>query len=418
MLAECAAQELREVADRRVQVEALGRLLIALAEKQKLPRERGPALPRMADLPEVGLHGAVLGQLLGDEGRVVEDNREEVVEVMGDAAGEAADGLHPLRLAERRLQARSALGGKLAERQVVKGAEDQRLGGFHDPDLHLNQGLHPVRAPNAELDQPTLTACLGSVDRVVEKPAEGLEVVGIDEIGGSCPQEAGLDSVEKALRRGVCINHPAIGIEQQDRAGRGVEHRLPARSRRHCPVRSALMGFSSSSHAHLMRMAESKYVGIDYLSAQCDSASAEERGVESLQDLFAIGGFRDGADGAQVDRFALDRRMLVTAQHEDPRQGLAVGSLGQLLEDREPVGVRHGQIEQNQIGTLQIVDANRVGRAGRRDHVLESARFEDPDDQAHTRGVVVDDEHADRRASRVTLGHAGNLASEGARDGA
>ena len=66
----------------------------------QLPRQRGAAPGRAPDLLDVGAHRGALVELVDDELRVVDDHAEDVVEVVGDAAGELTDGLEPAGLAE------------------------------------------------------------------------------------------------------------------------------------------------------------------------------------------------------------------------------------------------------------------------------------------------------------------------------
>jgi hypothetical protein len=63
-----------------------------------------PALGRAADLLEALLGVGVVGDLLLQVVRVVQDHREQVVEVVGHAAGQLAHGLEPLRLVQLHLQ--------------------------------------------------------------------------------------------------------------------------------------------------------------------------------------------------------------------------------------------------------------------------------------------------------------------------
>ena len=86
------------------QVEDLGTEQLLPAVREELPREPGPAPGGALDLAGVVVHriGGRRGgaDLLG----VAEDHREEVVEVVGDPAGELSHGLHLLRLAELLLE--------------------------------------------------------------------------------------------------------------------------------------------------------------------------------------------------------------------------------------------------------------------------------------------------------------------------
>ena len=70
------------------------------AERQELARERGGALAGVPDLQQVGAQRGVARQVERRQLRGAVDHGQQVVEVVGDAAGEPPDALHLLRLAE------------------------------------------------------------------------------------------------------------------------------------------------------------------------------------------------------------------------------------------------------------------------------------------------------------------------------
>ena len=97
---------------------------LAPAEGEQLPGEPRGALPRLPDLLDVASDRVALPHLLQQEVAVAEDGGEQVVEVVGDPAGELADGLHLLGLAELLLApAERRFGGVLLAHVLV---EDDR----------------------------------------------------------------------------------------------------------------------------------------------------------------------------------------------------------------------------------------------------------------------------------------------------
>ena len=105
VFAQAAPQHLRHALDDLVQVEQLDLHELLAAEREQLPGEVRGALRGDRHLVERFL-GRV-GQAFGspdDQLRVALDDGEDVVEIMRDAGGELADGLHFLRLAQLRLQ--------------------------------------------------------------------------------------------------------------------------------------------------------------------------------------------------------------------------------------------------------------------------------------------------------------------------
>ncbi len=109
MLSERAAQQLLDVEDHVVDIDDLGLNDLAAREREQLMGEVRSALPGEADLLDVFARAppafvAVDPQrrveVVRDEGRVVDDHREQVVEVVGDASRQLAEALQPLRLVQ------------------------------------------------------------------------------------------------------------------------------------------------------------------------------------------------------------------------------------------------------------------------------------------------------------------------------
>ena len=99
-LAHQAAQHPVELRHDDVQVEHLRLQHLPPAEGQQLLRERGRPLAGALDFKHLLDGGLVAGQRIVKQAAVADDGREQVVEVVSDAAGEPADGLHFLRLAK------------------------------------------------------------------------------------------------------------------------------------------------------------------------------------------------------------------------------------------------------------------------------------------------------------------------------
>ena len=90
---------------------------LSAGEREQLMGQVGRAFGRAPDLLDVTLHPLApplpircrldrAGQLLGDEGGVVEDHREQVVEVVSDPAREPSENLHTLGLLQVGFQQR------------------------------------------------------------------------------------------------------------------------------------------------------------------------------------------------------------------------------------------------------------------------------------------------------------------------
>ena len=102
VLADQPRQHRRDALDDVVELEDARLQYLAAAESEQLARQDRGAFCRGRDLVELGLGGAVAAfeQALG----VAADHGQEIVEVVGDAAGEPADRLEPLGLAQLLLE--------------------------------------------------------------------------------------------------------------------------------------------------------------------------------------------------------------------------------------------------------------------------------------------------------------------------
>ena len=101
VLAEEGAKEVVEVVDDLVEVEDFGLDDLLAAEGEELACEGAGACGGAEDFGGFGLGaGGLFGEVVVEDFAVAADGGEEVVEVVGDAAGEEADGLHFLGLEE------------------------------------------------------------------------------------------------------------------------------------------------------------------------------------------------------------------------------------------------------------------------------------------------------------------------------
>jgi hypothetical protein len=83
-----------------VDVDNLGLKHLAAAEGKKLVGEVCCTLAGLEDVLDFGAEGVIDGHLVEQQGAVTVDDGEEVVEVMGNASCQLADGFHFLGLAE------------------------------------------------------------------------------------------------------------------------------------------------------------------------------------------------------------------------------------------------------------------------------------------------------------------------------
>ena len=183
VLADDAPQQVLHLHDQRVEIDDARLGDLPAREAEELPGQRRAALGGVADAAEVLVRRVVAFELGAGHLDVAEDGRQQVVEVVGDAAGEAADALHLLGLQELRFE-------PLALGDVLHHAEHaDRLAAIVGVGLPLRG--HPPRlvvrrvrvgdgvvADHPELDVERQALGDGVPHRVVEAGA----VLGMDQL--------------------------------------------------------------------------------------------------------------------------------------------------------------------------------------------------------------------------------------------
>ena len=144
VLANQPGQHFQVFGDHAVQVHNLGGQHLLAAEGQQLASERGGALGGVGDLLRVSAQRGIGADAFQQEFGVSRDHHQQVVEVVGDAAGEPADGFHLLGLAELLLQG-AAFGDVLGEKFEEDGVAVVAEGA--SGEAHVDDGAilaHPV----------------------------------------------------------------------------------------------------------------------------------------------------------------------------------------------------------------------------------------------------------------------------------
>jgi len=148
--AERATQEIGDAAHQHVEIERLGAERLATRKSEQPLRERGAALGASHRLRQGDPHPVLrgLGPILKLAPRQLEisyHDSEQVVEVVRDAAGELADGLHLLRLAQR------VLGNVALARRLTRLLHGCLLEP-RAPQCQERQRHEPKRRRNAEVE--------------------------------------------------------------------------------------------------------------------------------------------------------------------------------------------------------------------------------------------------------------------------
>ena len=136
-----AREELLDLGDRVVEVQHARTHDVASAEREELLRERRGPVGRSGDRGDVGAQGVLRGQAAQQDRAMPDHDGEQVVEIVGDAAGQPAHHLHLVRLPQLRLRFVQGRLGPLALRDVYASGKATR------PPVDLNHGHGHVQPP-------------------------------------------------------------------------------------------------------------------------------------------------------------------------------------------------------------------------------------------------------------------------------
>jgi hypothetical protein len=221
------AQQRRGFADQRRERPDREMLRLASAEGKDLLHQAARTGRRLLDLFEVVGRRMRRLEFLARQRDVAEDRGQDVVEVVGDAARQGADGLQLLRFAQLRLQREAVrlglpAGADVAEEggEFVSGIDlqdrDRELDGERVAVAMLRVDLdqpieHPAAAARREAREsaPVRLPKAGRDDRLLQQPADRLR---------SAP-------AEQRLRPGVPAGDPARRVHLDDRVERVLDDR-------------------------------------------------------------------------------------------------------------------------------------------------------------------------------------------------
>ena len=167
ILAEETGQDPDHVFEEEVEVEVSGLKYAAAAEGEQLRGEGGGAFCGLADFGEVGICGVVGADAAQGDFAVAGDGGEEVVEVVGNTAGESADGFHFRGVAELGLE-EFLLG------DVADDVDDVfHLPHFPAHGIGVNVEIPAVRVGFVHFDVGWFALCEGGGGGAVDEGGEG-----------------------------------------------------------------------------------------------------------------------------------------------------------------------------------------------------------------------------------------------------
>ena len=197
--------------DRRARVENARREDLSAREGEQLTRELGGPIRRGDDLVEVRSIVDQIGrQMVAHELGVAADGRQHVVEVMGNATGQLADGLHLRDLALAGLMA-ALLGDLVRDRENAvhpTGRVPQHVLGREPGSGQAIDGLFLVIFDGlARFDD----AAIASRDRRRALRAKQIRVRQPDHLGGRAPETFGVGLVDEHVAPVEILHVDVVG---------------------------------------------------------------------------------------------------------------------------------------------------------------------------------------------------------------
>ena len=187
-------------------------------ERQELARQRLGAGGRGDDRVEIAAGRGAGGETIQREAGAADDDREQVVEVVRDAAGQPPDGVHLLRLTQLVLEL-PALGDV-----AKKTREHRRAFGRKPRDRELDREFGPVRAHGRQLEPPADGPTFAGLQVARQAAPVPLLEGGRDQERGQLPAHHVVAPVpENALRGPVELGDASAVVDGHDAVERGVE---------------------------------------------------------------------------------------------------------------------------------------------------------------------------------------------------
>ena len=309
MLPDQALEHRDRLADRGVEMQDARLEHLLSAERQELLGERGGSMRRPLDQIEVLARLGAPLEALQEDFAATMDDRQEVVEVVGHAAGETADRVHLLGLQERLLSPRHLFGGHLdlaEEPRVFQGGCGLRRERGRDPLVVLREAGGPP-GPDRQHAGHALTDLDGHAEERAIAQALDRAPVGRDEpcvLGYVVEPEgrarsrddaaqalAELDSARRHRLLGVAPepgDHELVALDQAKADGLRLEH--AATRRRDRPQQLLDRLDPRQLVAHVEQALESSLIGVPRLE-QLSVADRDRRlrGQPSEPRLVAVG---------------------------------------------------------------------------------------------------------------------------------
>ncbi len=200
---------------------------LAAAEHQQLPGQRRGALGGAADLVDVLADRRVLVELVARERDAGEDHRQQIVEVVGDTAGELADALQALCLSEAVLELGAVALGAATVGQVRRDRADRGdvTVGVEQRELDEQQLVFLAGAGGAQR-QLGLARLAGAHDLALEVVVGRIDPIERQRLGGGAAQDGVRLDTDRVLEAAVDEQEALARVLDGDQRRRVVDDRL------------------------------------------------------------------------------------------------------------------------------------------------------------------------------------------------
>ena len=208
--AEQAAEQRQQIVDRPVQAQRNRPQRLLAGKAQQLANQLAGPQRRGADVRKIVVAGGARTDVVQQQFAGAEDDRDQIVEVVGDAAGKLAQGLELLRVREAHLQVIA-----LGDLEHVHQQPAQLALAFD----HRSEQLHRPRAAAARSGQPQVLhgdPPGGAHHQLRQLCPHIVAILGSESIGkGAAGQGAGL-VVEDARQHRIAADDAAAAVKPGD----------------------------------------------------------------------------------------------------------------------------------------------------------------------------------------------------------
>ena len=219
-----AAHQLKGLGDDAAEIDGDALAALAAAISEDLVDQAARPVRRGENVLRVALEGRARGGLLDEHLGVAQDASEDVVEVVRDAAGEAADRLHLLRLPQPLLEPRALGVGKLALGDVAEVHHQRAHARLLEQvaDGVLDPAPRPVLVAHHRLDRHHLPRRMHHLGAPAPRR---LHMIRVKQLIGLAFAQV-LDGVtEHALKAGAGVENAGLGASQDHAVGAVLDHR-------------------------------------------------------------------------------------------------------------------------------------------------------------------------------------------------